>query len=210
MNDFDRLSDDTRLHLEACLSRLAAGDAAARDDLIAFACERMQSIAHRMLGRFPTVRRWEETSDVAQNATLKLDRTLRQLTPRDARGFMGLMAVHIRRELLDLARKYAGPESYAANHETNMQRVDGQERLKIDDAIDEGESVEDLDRWSRFHTVVAEMPSEEQEVFHMCWYLGLKQEEIARLLDCSTRTVKRRWEAAKKRLATAMDGHSAN
>lgn len=200
MSDCDQLSDETRRHLEGCLSRLAAGNAAARDELIAFACERMRSIAHRMLGRFPAVRRWDQTDDVVQNAALRLYRTLGQLNPRDARGFMGLMAVHIRRELLDLARKYAGPESYAANHETNVQRADGQEKHKIDSAVDHAESMEALERWSRLHLVVADMPTEEQEVFQMCWYLGLKQEEIAKLLDCSVRTVKRRWEAAKARL----------
>jgi DNA-directed RNA polymerase specialized sigma24 family protein len=36
------------------------------------------------------------------------------------------------------------------------------------------------------------LPVEKREVFHMYWYLGLKQDEIATLLGCSIRTVKRR------------------
>ena len=90
--------------LAACLERLAAGDASARDELIAIACERMRGIAHRMLRSFPTVRRWDETDDVVQNAAMRLVRALNQITPRDPRGFIGLAAVQIRRELLDLAR----------------------------------------------------------------------------------------------------------
>lgn len=181
-------------------------DAAAREDLIVWASERIREIAQRMLRTFPAVRRWEETDDVVQNAVLRLDRALRQTVPLDARGLVGLAATQVRRELLDLAKKHRGPESYGANHETNYQRLDGELRAKIADAADEREPDDTLERWTRLHAAADSLPEEEREVFHMCWYLGLKQEEIARLLDCSLRTVKRRWESAKERLAAAMHG----
>ena len=189
------------------LRRLAAGGGAdAREDLIAWASERMREIAHRMLRTFPSVRRWDETDDVVQNAALRLDRALRQTVPLDARGLVGLAATQVRRELLDLAKKHRGPESYGANHETNYQRIDGDLRAKVDDAAAQAEPDDKLERWTRLHKAADNLPEEEREVFHMCWYLGLKQEEIARLLDCSLRTVKRRWEAAKDRIAAAMPG----
>lgn len=200
----DQIQGETRIG--ASLERLAAGDAAAREDLIAWATERMREIAHRMLRTFPVVRRWEETDDVVQNAALRLDRALRHTVPLDARGLIGLAATQVRRELLDLAKKHRGPESYGANHETNYQRVDGEARAKVDDAVAFGEPRDKLERWTRLHEMAAGLPEEEREVFHMCWYLGLKQEEIARLLDCSVRTVKRRWESAKEQLAAAMPG----
>ncbi len=188
------------------LERLNAGDTAAREELIVWASERMREIAHRMLRTFPSVRRWEETDDVAQNAALRLDRALRQTVPLNARGLVGLAATQVRRELLDLAKKHRGPESYGANHETNYQRIGGELRAKIEDAAGEPESADAIERWTRLHAAAEELPDEEREVFHMCWYLGLKQEEIAGLLDCSLRTVKRRWESAKQRLASAMPG----
>jgi RNA polymerase sigma factor (sigma-70 family) len=194
--------DETRI--SRTLERLAAGDADARDDLIAWASERMREIAHRMLRTFPSVRRWEETDDVAQNAALRLDRALRQTVPADARGLIGLAATQVRRELLDLAKKHRGPEAYGANHETNYQRIGGDLRAKVEDAAVEPESADKLERWTRLHSAAEELPEEEREVFQMCWYLGLKQEEIAGLLECSLRTVKRRWESAKQRLASAM------
>jgi RNA polymerase sigma factor (sigma-70 family) len=186
------------------LKRLAAGDVTAHEGLIVWASERMRGIAHRMLRTFPAVRRWEETDDVVQNAAIRLDRALRQTLPLDVRGLLGLAATQVRRELLDLAKKHRGPESYGGNHETNFQRVDGELRAKVDDAAAQCDPVETLERWTRLHAAAANLPPEEREVFHMCWYLGLKQEDIARLLDCSTRTVKRRWESAKELLATAM------
>jgi RNA polymerase sigma factor (sigma-70 family) len=197
-------TEDTRL--AACLARLAVGDASAREELIAIACERMRGIAHRMLRSFPTVRRWDETDDVVQNAAMRLFRAITQITPRDPRGFIGLAAVQIRRELLDLARKHAGPESYAANHETNMQRVDGDYLAKVDEAHAQGEPSDRLDRWTRLHEAAAGLPDDERELFHLVWYLGLNQDEASKLLGCSVRTVKRRWDSAKQLLAAAMPG----
>jgi len=188
------------------LARLSAGDAAAREDLIAWASERMREIAHRMLRTFPSVRRWEETDDVVQNAALRLDRALRETIPSEPRGLVGLAATQVRRELLDLAKKHRGPESYGANHETNYQRKDGELRAKVEDAADLGEPEEQLERWTRLHASADRLPEDEREVFQMCWYLGLKQEEIAGLLGCSIRTVKRRWEAAKTMLKSEMPG----
>lgn len=207
MTDFEHLPGATRGHLDSCLSRLAAGDSSARGDLLAFACERMRGIAHRMLGRFPTVRRWDETDDVVQNAAIRLHHTLGQITPRDARGFVGLMAVHIRRELLDLARKHAGPRGQGANHETNTFRCAERIRFKTDEAIDEVEPEVQLDRWTRLHETAESLPEEERELFHLVWYLGMKQDDIGTLLGCSIRTVKRRWESAKQRLAGAVLGN---
>jgi len=36
---------------------------------------------------------------------------------------MGLIATQIQRELIDLARKHAGPMSYAQNHDTNVRPI---------------------------------------------------------------------------------------
>lgn len=196
--------EETRLN--SCLERLAASDPGARDELIAIGCGRMRSLAHRMLRAFPKVRRWDETDDVVQNAALRLYKALGEVVPTDTRGFMGLMAIQVRRELLDLAKKHAGPESYASNHETNFQRIDGDVRAKVEDAADIGDAPERLLRWTQLHEAAAALPDDERELFHLVWYLGLKQDHAASVLGCAVRTVKRRWEEAKRLLAAAMPG----
>ena len=50
--------------LTAALQQLAQGDLSARDRIIELCSERLRDLAHRMLGRFPGVRRWEDTDDV--------------------------------------------------------------------------------------------------------------------------------------------------
>lgn len=198
--------DDADRGLAVCLQRFAAGDATAKDDLIALASDRIRDIAHRMLRRFPSVRRWDETDDVVQNATLRLYNSLTTVTPGDPRSFIGLAAIQVRRELLDLARKHAGPESYHANHETNVFRVDGEEHVKIADAPDAADTPDRLLRWTRLHEAAESLPDEERETFHLAWYMGMKQDEIAGILGCSTRTVKRRWDSAKNLLAQRLEG----
>ena len=206
MSAADSDSDESRRRIDACISRLASGDLAARDEVLALACDRMRGMAQRMLRRFPNVRRWDETDDVLQNAAIRLYASLSRVAPKDARGFLGLAATHIRRELLDLARKHAGPESYAANHETNVQRAGGDELWKVDAAAAYQDPPDQLARWTRLHEAADSLPAEEKELFHLVWYLDLSQEEIARMLGCSVRTVKRRWNSAKKWLTEAVLG----
>jgi RNA polymerase sigma factor (sigma-70 family) len=94
------------------LGRLKAGDASARASLIALAQERFVALARAMLRRYPHVRRWEETDDLLQAALVRLHRSLAEVQPDDVSHFDNLAAVQIRRELIDLARSYQGPEGH--------------------------------------------------------------------------------------------------
>lgn len=196
--------------LENCLRRFQSDEEkrhAAREELIAIAMERMSAVAHRMLRGFPQVRRWEETDDVVQNAALRMHRALSAVAPVDGTHFLGLAILQIRWELMDLARKYASPSSFAANRETNVVRLDGDCVYKVELAEDGGAT--DADRaaaWTRFHEHAAALPDEERKVFDLVWYLGARQEEICRLLGASPRTVRRRWASAKQRLASQLGG----
>ena len=194
--------------LSACLERLAAGDDSCRGRIIEICDARLRKLAHRLLGRFAKVRRWDDTDDVAQNAAIRLHRALGDTVPDDPRGLMGLMATQIQRELLDLARKHAGPMSYASNHESNVRDATDGEVFVVDEALDVPDDDQELpiERWEEFHQAVANLPEELGEVFKLAWYLGLDQTEAARILRCSTKTVGRRWKEAQEQLARALDG----
>jgi len=189
---------DRLRRIRECLADLAGGRAAARDELIAIILPLMADMAHGMLGRFPNVRRWSETGDVVQSAALRLHRSLASIHPVSDRDFLNFAAVHIRCELLDLARKYAGRESFASHHETqSIRSVDGI-RSKIDSVVDDRGNDPELDRWARMHEAADELPDEHREVFHLRMYAGLSPDEIADALGCSTKTVHRRWSVATR------------
>lgn len=195
--------------IAACLDQLRAGDLGVRDRIIEVCSGRLRLLAHRMLSRFPGVRRWDDTDDVFQNSALRLHRALGETLPETPRALMALAATQLHRELIDLARRHSGPMSFAANHATNPpQARAGSEPASTPPAAVEAAAAPDegLDRWTQFHDAIAALPAELREVFHLVWYIGADQRSIARLLDCSERTVKSRWREAREAVRAALDG----
>lgn len=196
--------------LAGCLARLAKGDDLARDRIIEVCNDRLRELSSRLLGKFAKVRRWDNTDDVAQNAAMRLYRALGDTVPDSPRGLMGLMATQIQRELIDLARKHAGPMSYANNHDTNFARHGSNGGVfRVDEAEDAGDGLEEelpLERWEEFHAAVESLPEEHREVFKLVWYLGTDRETTAKTLGLSVRTVGRRWQEAREMVARAVGG----
>lgn len=195
------------LEIQGYLDRLRGGDEAARGELLNSACERLRRLTSRMIKGYPNVRRWEQTDDVLQNAILRLQRTLQQLPIETARDFFRLAALHIRRELLDLARHYYGPHGAGARHESQSKvpSESSQASTRTDPADVTHEPVR-LATWSAFHEQIAALAENEREVFELLWYQGLTQAEAAELLQVDVRTIKRRWMSARMRLQDALHG----
>lgn len=196
----------TTLQIQAWIDRLQAGDDAARGELLNVASERLRRLAHKMLKSFPRVRRWDETDDVMQNAILRLHRTLQEVTPRTTADFFRLGALNIRRELLDLAKHYYGPEGAGAHHATHADDPGRSGRPQAIDPADLTREPERLALWTEFHRQADALPEEEREVFDLLWYQALSQAEAAQLLSVSERTIKRRWQSARLRLHEALHG----
>jgi RNA polymerase sigma-70 factor (ECF subfamily) len=194
--------------IEVWIARLNAGDEAARKELLNCACVRLDRLAHKMLRGFPRVQRWEQTSDVRQNAAMRLYRALENVRPATVQDFFRLAALNIRRELLDLAKHYYGPRGRGAKHAS----VAGQEQGERNPgnpleppALDEEPSR--LAAWTEFHRHIDALPDEERALFDLLWYQGLSQAEAGEILAVSERTIKRRWRSARLNLHDALHGH---
>ena len=114
-----RGSMDQTDEADELLGRHRAGDPSARDGLIRLAQSRFTTLARAMLRRYPHLRRWEQTDDLLNAALIRLHRSLAEVRPETVRHFDNLAATQIRRELIDLARSYYGPEGLGANHHTD-------------------------------------------------------------------------------------------
>ncbi len=188
--------------LNDLLARARAGDPAAHDELIRRCSVRLELLTRKLLRGFPGVRRWEDTGDVFQNAAMRLVRALSAVSPTNTRDFFGLAAEQIRRELIDLARHYRGPEG------------DGRNLRDLPDPALSGQAafdppaphVEDLDRWAALHEAVHQLPAEEREVFMLSFYHGWTQADVAELFQVDERTVRRRYQAATARLSELLGG----
>lgn len=187
---------------------LQAGDSAAREEVVGVVVERMRLVTRRMLRSFRSVRRWDDTDDVLQNAAIRFLRALDSTALESAEHLVNLATVQIRRELVDLARKHRGPESYASNHESNSTVVGSEIVMRVTYAADPHAGEPGADRWSEFHEVAAALPAQERAVFELAWFLGAEQVDVAEHLGCSVRTVKRRWENVKGLLRDALGDES--
>ncbi len=195
------------VQIQACLDRLRSGDEAARNELLQCACDRLRNLAHRMLGKFPKVHRWEETEDVLQNASLRLYRVLQQIPVETSRDFFRLAALNIRRELLDLAKHYYGPQGHGAHHVADSDALSASsDESSVRDTPDLTQESSQLEAWTEFHQQIQSLPEEEREVFDLLWYQGLSQVEAAEVLQISESTVKRRWLSARLALREALKG----
>jgi RNA polymerase sigma-70 factor (ECF subfamily) len=193
--------------IQLWIDRLQAGDDQARSQLINCACERLTALTRKMLRGYTRVRRWEETVDVLQNASLRLYRTLEQVKPASVAEFYRLAALNIRRELLDLAKHYYGKQGQGTHHHSIGVRSDEME--STDDplaAAPGGAEPSQEAAWTEFHEQIDTLPTEEREVFDLLWYQGLSQEEAGQVLGVNERTIKRRWRSAKMRLYEKLHG----
>ncbi len=186
-----------------CLARVREGDRSALNELIQLASDRLTALTRRMLRDYPKVRRWSETDDVMQNALVRLCRALESVRPTTEREFYALATTQLRRELIDLARQYSGPQNAAANHESAA-FAPGQTPQSPDLTHEPGA----LADWREFHEQVAALPEDEREVFNLVFYQGLTQEGAAEVLDISLRTLQRRWQAALLALHRVRNGEA--
>jgi DNA-directed RNA polymerase specialized sigma24 family protein len=117
--------------------------------------------------------------------------------------------MQVRRELVDVARKYRSAKSFARHHETNS-ACDGEcWSLRSDAAVDP--SADDHDgvaSWTRFHDAATALNDDDRELFNLVWYLGLNREQAAHALGCSVRTVARRWDLLKRHIVSGLDGQA--
>lgn len=165
---------------------------------------RLHIVASRMLTDFPLVCRWNDTGDVLQGPLVRPSRALADVLPATARELLALATPQMHRELIDLARKYAGPMSHAANHDTNS--IHGGDGLQKTDLV--AGTDPELGRRTCFHDAVEGLPADEREVFKLIWYLGCDQKQAAETLRCSTRTTKRHRQAARQAIPASLDQQS--
>ena len=184
------------------VDRMRAGDASARDELLRGFQGRLEALARKMTSRDRRVARWVDAEDVLQNALLRLLRALESVKPESTRAFFGLAAEQIRRELLDLARHYYGPEGEGANQDSAGPRP-GDSRPRPDPPAPDALS-DDLERWARFHEEVARLPAHEREVVDLIFYHGWTRAQVAELFGVHERTVRRWWDAILGQLHRAM------
>jgi RNA polymerase sigma factor (sigma-70 family) len=148
------------------LDGIRSGDRQASEALARAIFGRMSRLARCMLRNFPTIRTWADADDVLQGSLVRLLRALQEIRPATTRDFANLMATHIRRELLNLARRVGRRLDVAAAGQS--------EEGDLLDQVPSPEfaSADELELWSVFHERVEQLPVEEREVVGLIFYHG--------------------------------------
>jgi RNA polymerase sigma factor (sigma-70 family) len=193
LKDSDDLSTtrvpDSDLSIEALLHCYESDPAGSRDQLFRHIERRVRNLVARISRDFPVVLRWENPSDLHQNVMLKLTKALESLKPESTIHLMRLIAMLIRRELIDLSRKHKGPHGLQTNHYTPRNG----EANPVERAADGGPGPEDMAIAAEFHSLVDQLPDDDQKLFDLICYIGCKYEKTAELTGMSERKVKRRY-----------------
>ena len=88
------MCDDSQILLvQGLIDRHREGELKARDELMALTFDRLTRLTQVMLRDYPGVRRWEETDDIRQGASLRLYRALAEVKPPTPRDFFRLAAL---------------------------------------------------------------------------------------------------------------------
>jgi len=193
--------------IQGQLSRLRLGDAAALNDLLGYASSRLEHLTRKMLNGFGAVRRHEQTGDVLQNALIRLTRAIQEVVPEDSRHFFRLAALQIRRELVDLARRYSGK----GMHSLDGGGEDDGSAVQADlSPVEQTNDPRKVAEWTEFHRMVQELPEKEREVVDLLLYNGLSQQEAADVMQVDVRSIKRYWQRARLTLFERLQGSATS
>jgi RNA polymerase sigma factor (sigma-70 family) len=181
---------DTTEALTGLLGRLRAGDPAARRQVVERAYDRFLALARRERAKFPAAA--DESVDVLHDALPALDRAIAELAPETPARLFALAALHVRRRLLDAARRRA---AHAPAGDSRPDSAAGPATVAAQAAEVE-----------RLTAVLDELTADHREVIDLTFYLGLTRQEAAEVLGVSDRTVKSRLRDAKLALAARLGG----
>ena len=185
--------------LQQLLDEAAFRDGSIYDKLLEHASERLSALSRKSLRGFPRLASLVQTDDVLQEALLRLHSSLNKVRPSSLRGFFGLAAIQIRRNLIDLTRHLLGPEGYGTHVRTGPISQENEPIV-----------IEAVDRWICFNDLIDTLPAEEREVVDLQFVHSMTQEEVSELLGISLSTVKRRWISARLKLGTLIQQLGTN
>lgn len=177
------------------VTELQAGRPNAAEPTFKKIVTKVEAFAGATLKRFPRVGRFVDLDDVVQGALVRLLAAFREVRPNSRQHFFALVNELIRRELLDLVKRYYGPLGAGTNVGPVVLGDGPGEHAPAAPDLER-----ELDRLAAFHQAVAELPPEEREAVALTYYHDWSQAEIADLFHVSVRTVQRRLDSAMEKL----------
>ena len=195
---------NSTLAVQHCLDRFGTDWERATRDLLSVAMNRLRLLSRKILADIPGVKRWDNTDDLLQNASLRLWKALETHHPPTPVDFFRLAACIIRRELIDLSRSRYGPLGVGANHFSPPNGTSSVKNIASLAAGTDSHNPAKLTEWTEFHAYIERLPEDERQLFDLLWYQGLTLAETSELLGIPLRTLGRHWKMARVKLAETL------
>ena len=183
-------NNNTTEHLEKLLALFRNGDENSKVQIVEFSFKRFKKLAKGMIASYPLLRTKADTDDLLQNFIIRLTKVIESIVPNNSADFFQLASVLMRNELIDMGRKLFGKDGAKKKFEQSTDP-------KLLDAKEPSDGPSGLLEWVEFHESIDKLPEEEKIVFQLVFYQEFTQEEVAKLLGLSLKTVFRRWTKAK-------------
>ncbi len=155
-----------------------------------------ETISHKvqvLLSHETLVHRWHQTDDIIQNTLIQLERALHTTRPKTKKEFLFLASRIVQHVIIDLARNLRGQNSDAAHHHTtkNINKKTGMLSQS------EGMTIDNAELWLEINDLLEHsLQPQDCDIVRLHLFMELNQEEIARELEISLSTVKRKWRNA--------------
>jgi RNA polymerase sigma factor (sigma-70 family) len=186
--------------LQQWVTELQAGRPDEAEPVFRQILTRVERMTRHAFRRYARVGKFVEIEDVIQNTMVRLLNAFRQIRPESTRDFYAFTNELIRREFLDLVRRFFGQKGDRPQL-ASLQIGEGEGELNAPALPLDA----DLEQMAEFHEAVAKLPTEQREVIGLAYYHGWTQAQIAELLGVTTRTVQRWQEAASAQLRQVID-----
>jgi len=176
---------DIRSGVTELLDRWSAGDREALDELIPLVFDEVRELARYHLARERPGHTLQPTA-LVNEVYLRLEKR-RRVSWKNREQFFGFLVQLIRRILVDHARKHGrakrggGEKPLSLDEVFGLAKIRHPELVALDDALHE----------------LAELDPRQSQIVELRYFMGLKLEEIAELLDLSLSTVNRDWKTAR-------------
>jgi RNA polymerase sigma factor (sigma-70 family) len=210
----DLMADNSTGVLQGCIDAVNAGQAGARDRLLAHTQGRLLLAARGLLhGRFGRLQAFEQTGDVVNELNLRLLENWERIW--QGNGSVTTLVEYFRRVsrvmrdvLSDMLRKVCGHD-YDRPHPVPLDESAGSGDEEAGGRCDPATDTLDprqLAIWGEFHQKVEKLPPKLRDAIDLLWYQGLPQAEAAALLGLPLPTLKHHWMKARLQLQADLEG----
>lgn len=152
------------------------------------------------------VRNSEDASDIVQDTFMKIYRNIDAFRGLEREQIISMVVIYTRNTSLDLLRKKSRQNGAVSPNRTDGEEGNNEEYELPDNNGNPEETVISKDISERLGKYVNMLPDPQREVIMLKFYHGMKEKEIAKILNISESTVSSRISRATAKLREMIGG----